>query len=134
MNLNLLSYLFFFPCMAALAIWVARTAHRNGEIWLLEIFQGDARLVRAINDTLLIGCYVLNIGYIALVLSQWDRVESVYQMLGMITERFALIVFTLAFLHYMNISVLLVWARKYRQQHGQAPHAAAEDKAPIINP
>lgn len=133
MNLNLVSYLFFFPTMVALAIWVARTAHRNGEVWLMEIFQGDGRLVRAINDTLLIGCYVVNIGYIALVISRWGEIESLAQMLALLSERFALIVFTLAFLHYMNISVLLVWARYHRQQHGQAPHVDAEDQAPITN-
>jgi hypothetical protein len=133
MNLNLLSYLLFFPITTVIAVWVARTAHKNGEVWLMDIFGNDHRLVRAINDTLLIGCYVLNIGYIAIVLSTWMPVVTMDQMMATLTTRTALIVVTLAFLHYTNIGVLLLWARIHRRQHGQAPHVTAITPAPDQN-
>jgi hypothetical protein len=42
MNLNLLSYLIFLPAMMAIAVWTARSCHRNGRVWMLGIFDGDA--------------------------------------------------------------------------------------------
>ncbi|MDQ3100900.1 MAG: hypothetical protein M3R08_05910 [Bacteroidota bacterium] len=132
MNFNLLSYLIFFPAMAALAIWVARTAHRNGEIWLMSIFQ-DAVFVHAVNNILLIGCYVLNIGYVAIVLAQWEPIDSADRMLSVLSLRFALIAGTLAILHYVNITALLLWSRMERNRHGMAPHAISDQQAPQPN-
>ena len=116
MNLNLLSYLLFFPAMVGIAVYVAQVCHRNGRLWMLRIFDNEARFVDAVNNILLVGCYVVNIGYIAIVLSLWEPVTTVPQMLGVLSQRIALILFTLAVLHYQNIAVLLIWSRmKHRQ-------------------
>ena len=130
MDPNLLSHLIFFPAMVALAVWVARTANANGAVWLMSIFN-DAGLVTAVNNILLVGCYVVNIGYIALVLADWDPVASIPEMLGALSIRFALIIITLAALHYTNIAVLLIWSRIERDWHGTAPHAASDPQAPV---
>lgn len=132
MNLNLLSYLIFFPAMVALAIWVAQTAHKNGAVWLMSIFN-DAVFVTAVNNILLVGCYIVNIGYIALVLAQWEPIITVPQLLSGLSFRFALIIITLAILHYTNITVLLIWSRIERNKHGKAPHAISDQQAPQPN-
>ena len=116
MNLNLLSYALFFPAMFGIAVYVAQVCHRNGRVWMLRIFDNDAHFVDAVNNILLVGCYVLNAGYIAVVLSLWEPITTVPQMLGLLSQRIALILFTLAGLHYQNIAVLLLWSRmKHRQ-------------------
>lgn len=118
MNLNLLSYALFFPAMVGIAVYVAQVCHRNGRLWMLRIFDNEAHFVDAVNNILLVGCYVVNIGYIALVLSLWEPVTTVPQMLGVLSQRIALILFTLAGLHYQNIAVLLIWSRvKQRNIH-----------------
>lgn len=117
MNLNLLSYALFFPAMVALAVWTAQVSHRHGRIWMLRIFDGEAAFVDAVNNVLLAGCYVVNAGYIALVIGQWQPIDSVPEMLGVLSRRIAVILFALAWLHYQNIAVLLLWSRiKHRHQ------------------
>lgn len=111
MNLNLLSYLLFFPTMLGIAVWVARTCHHNGRLWMLRIFDQDAAFVDAVNNVLLVGCYTVNIGYVALVTGNWTPIETWPQMLGMLSQRIAIILFSLAGLHYTNIIVLLLWSR-----------------------
>lgn len=111
MNLNLLSYLLFFPTMLALAIGVAQSCHKHGRPWLLRLFDGDAAFVDAVNSILLVCCYTLNLGYIALVLSDWERITSIEQLLGELVHRMAIIILALAGLHYQNIAVLLIWSR-----------------------
>jgi hypothetical protein len=116
MNLNLLAYLLFFPAMVAIAVYVAQVCHRNGRPWMLGIFDDGTHFVDAVNNVLLVGCYVLNAGYIAVVMSQWEPVLTIGQLLNTLSLRIALILFTLAGLHYMNIGVLLLWARaKHRR-------------------
>lgn len=116
MNLNLLSYLLFFPAMVGIAVYTAQVCHRNGRLWMLRIFDNEVAFVDAVNNVLLVACYVLNAGYIAVVLSQWEPIHTVPQMLGVLSGRIALILFTLAGLHYQNIAVLLIWARiKHRK-------------------
>lgn len=111
MNLNLLSYLLFFPAMLALAVGVAQTCHKHGRPWMLRLFNGDAAFVEAVNKILLVGCYTINLGYIALVMRDWEQVNSIEHLIATLAQRMAVIVFALAALHYQNIAVLLVWSR-----------------------
>ncbi len=111
MNLNLLSYLLFFPAMLAIAVYVAQVCHRHGRIWMLRIFHDDAAFVDAVNNILLVGCYVVNLGYIALCVAHWEPIAGVDEMIGALRTRIATILFTLAALHYQNIAVLLIWSR-----------------------
>src|SRR5689334_20364510 len=121
MNLNLLSYGLFFPAMVFIAYRVAWLCHKNGAIWLMRIFN-EEHFVRAVNNILLAGCWVVNIGYVALVVSIWEPITTVEQMLGVLSGRIALILFTLAGLHYMNMTVLFIWSRIARkQQHRTNP-------------
>ena len=111
MNLNLLSYLLFFPAMLAIAVWTAQVSHRHGRVWMLRIFDGEAAFVDAVNNVLLVGCYVVNAGYLALVIGRWEPITTVPAMLATLTGRIATILFLLAWLHYQNIAVLLIWSR-----------------------
>jgi len=124
MNLNLFSYALFFPAMVGIAVYVAQVCHRNGRLWMLRIFDNEAAFVDAVNNILLVCCYVVNAGYIALVVSDWEPIDTVPEMLAVLSGRIALILFTLAGLHYQNIAVLILWARfKHRK-------ARAEQTAP----
>ena len=133
MNLNLLSYLLFFPAMTAIAVYVAQVCHRNGRVWMLRIFDNDERFVDAVNNILLVACYVVNAGYIALVISDWEPITTVTQMIGVLSQRIALILFTLAALHYQNIAVLLIWSRIVRARH-VAPQRPAHLDRPQQQP
>ena len=117
MNLNLLSYLLFFPAMLAIAVWTAQVSHRHGRVWMLRIFDGETDFVDAVNNVLLVGCYVVNAGYLAVVVGAWEPIADLPTMLAVLTRRIATILFLLAWLHYQNIAVLLIWSRiKHRQQ------------------
>ena len=120
MNLNLLSYGLFFPAMVFIAYRVACLCHKNGEVWLMRIFN-EEHFVHAVNNILFVGCWTVNIGYVALVVSIWEPIASVPQLLGVLSGRIALILFTLAGLHYMNMTVLFIWSRIARKQHRTNP-------------
>lgn len=111
MNLNILSYLLFLPAMLAVAMWTARSCHRNGRVWMLGLFDGDAAFVDAVNNVLLIACYTLNLGYVSVVVSQWEPIRDLPQMLTSLGYYMSIILLTLALVHFSNISALLIWSR-----------------------
>lgn len=128
MNFNLLSYLLFFPAMVGIAVYVAQVCHSNGRVWMLRIFDNEAALVDAVNNVLLVSCYVVNAGYIALVVGRWEMVVTIPQMLGALSHHVAIILFVLAALHYTNIAVLLTWSH-FKHRKARAEQAALKYRA-----
>lgn len=116
MNLNLLAYILFFPAMMGLAVGVAQTCHRHGRPWMMGLFDDNDVLVDALNNILLVGCYLVNLGYIALVMAGWEDVSTTEQLLGSLGQHMATIILVLGGLHYQNIAVLLIWSHiKHRR-------------------
>lgn len=130
MNLNLLSYLLFFPTMVGVAVFVAQVCHRNGRLWMLRIFDDEAAFVDAVNNVLLVGCYVVNAGYIAVVVGRWETIHTAPDMLAALSHHVAVILFVLAGLHYANIASLLLWSHIKHTNAIKAAtnHVAAQPK------
>ncbi len=59
------TYLAYIGVSLGITFWVGRTLNRNGRIFLLENYKDKPQLADAINQMLLVGFYLINIGYIA---------------------------------------------------------------------
>ena len=59
------TYLAYILISLGITLWVGRTRNRNGRIFLLENYEDKPQLAEAINQMLLVGFYLINIGYIA---------------------------------------------------------------------
>jgi len=51
-----------------LMVWVARTLFVNGRVFLVDVFRGDEALGDSVNRLLVVGFYLINLGYISLTL------------------------------------------------------------------
>jgi uncharacterized membrane protein len=51
-----------------LTVWVARTLSSNGEVFLVECFGHDEILAKSTNHLLVVGFYLVNLGFILLSL------------------------------------------------------------------
>ena len=67
------SYLVYLLISVTLTIWVARTLHKRGAIFLVDAFNGDAELAASVNHLLVVGFYLINIGFVALALEKHGR-------------------------------------------------------------
>ncbi|MFL5764868.1 MAG: hypothetical protein ACJ77K_13065 [Bacteroidia bacterium] len=63
MNYIVLAYSIYLPVAVALTIWVARTLHKNGKVFLVDIFHGQQELAISVNKLLQLGFYLINLGY-----------------------------------------------------------------------
>jgi hypothetical protein len=56
-------YVVYLAITIALTYWVARTLSRNGRTFLVDAF-GDAAMADSVNHLLVVGFYLINVGYV----------------------------------------------------------------------
>ncbi|MFY1046694.1 hypothetical protein [Chryseobacterium sp. GP-SGM7] len=102
---NIISYLFFLTISSYITIDVGRRCYNAGKTYL-EYLLNDKNLCLTINRILL-GCYYLiNLGYIAISLSTWNKVNTMEEILVVTSIKIGYITLILCVLHFMNIFTL----------------------------
>ena len=108
MNYNVLAYAIYLPISVYITYWVGRELHQNGRILMAEAFskyQFD-EWVDPINNTLLIGYYLLNIGAVFLVVTHWVELKNSLELIESLAKHVGFIVGLLGFIHGFNVILL----------------------------
>jgi hypothetical protein len=98
-------YLSYLAISIALTIWVARTLHKNGRVFLVDAFHGNEALADSVNQLLVVGFYLINIGYIALALKTTDPLSNVRQVIELESVKIGVVLLILGAMHFFNILV-----------------------------
>lgn len=112
MNLNLVAYSVFIGMMVFIIVVVGKICYKNGNIFVAQLIPGHLELCQQINKILLIGYYLVNIGYCAVNLSFWQTITSLPMLLEVISLKMAGIIIILSGLHYLNIFLLTTQIQK----------------------
>lgn len=116
LNLNLIGYGIFIGLMVFIIVVVGKICYRNGNVFVAELIPGHVELCQQINKVLLIGYYLVNIGYCPVNLSFWQNIGSVAMLVEVISIKMAGIIIILSVLHYLNIYVLVTQIHKLIKQ------------------
>lgn len=116
LNLNLIGYGIFIGLMIFIIAVVGKICYRNGNVFVAELIPGHLELCQQINKALLIGYYLVNIGYCAVNLSFWQTISSMPMLIEVIAIKMAGIIIILSGLHYLNIYVLVTQIHKLIKQ------------------
>ena len=106
MNHNILGYGIFLGMIAFIIIIVGKICYRNGNIFVAALIPGQEEICKQINKILLIGYYLINIGYATMTLADWVQISSLPQLVEIIAAKIAVIISILSVLHYLNIAIL----------------------------
>jgi hypothetical protein len=98
------SYLIYLVISIALTIWVARTLSQNGEVFLVKCFGQDEVLAKSTNHLLVVGFYLINIGFIALRLDGWSATGS--DLIPYVTSKIGISALTLGAMHFFNMVMI----------------------------
>jgi p-aminobenzoyl-glutamate transporter AbgT len=115
MNFTIIAYSVYLPVSILLTIWVARTLFNHGRIFLIEIFHQDLTLADSVNKLLLVGFYLINIGYAVYTLKIWDTLDSTHSVIETLSEKIGWIILVLGAMHFFNLFILFNLRR--RAQH-----------------
>lgn len=103
------TYISFLIISLLLTIWVAETLRRNGIAFLIDVFSGNEQLANSINHLLVVGFYLINLGFIVQNMATKKRPEGLAEVLELLSDKFGPILLILGFMHFFNLYVLAKW-------------------------
>ncbi|MGA5431090.1 hypothetical protein [Streptomyces koyangensis] len=122
MDLTVVSYAVYLVVSIALTIWVARTLSRNGRLFIADVLHGDERLADAVNHLLVVGFYLVNLGFVALYLRGGDGIASTAALFEELSAKLGVVLLVLGVLHLGNVWVLSkIRRRGIRDQETHPP-------------
>jgi hypothetical protein len=107
-----IAYALYLTITIGITIWVARTLSKNGEVFLIQCFGHDAELAASTNHLLVVGFYLVNIGFITLTLSLGAEPQTITDAIRFLSSKVGLAVIVLGAMHFFNMSMIAQFGRK----------------------
>jgi membrane-bound ClpP family serine protease len=119
MNYFILTYAVYLTVSILLTIWVAKVLFNNGRIFLVDIFHGNTPLADSVNKLLVVGFYLVNIGYMCLVLKETDAIKSTQEVIEVLSYKIGTIILILGAMHFFNVVVFFKLRNKAQHITGE---------------
>jgi hypothetical protein len=131
-----IAYALYLVITIGLTMWVAHTLSTNGEVFLIECFGHDAVLAKSTNHLLVVGFYLVNLGFIALTLQLGDEPVTLPDAIRFLSSKVGLAVIVLGMMHFFNMNAIAKFGRKVADwlREGQAGRGDRADaqSAPLV--
>src|SRR5688572_7490789 len=125
-------YLLYLAISVAITIWVAKTLHKNGRIFLVDSFAGNEALADSINHLLVVGFYLINIGYVSLALRLGEKAADLQGLLEALSTKVGVVLLVLGAMHFLNLYVFSKMRRR-ALLHGAPPPVAPDAHVKVVN-
>jgi hypothetical protein len=112
----LFRYSLYLTLTLVLTVWVARTLFRNGKVFLVDIFHGNKELAQAVNNLLLVGFYLVNIGYAVYTLSIKYDIRNSRELIEELSIKVGAIILILGGMHFFNMLVFFKLRKRALQE------------------
>ncbi|MBI5434756.1 MAG: hypothetical protein HZA52_18130 [Planctomycetes bacterium] len=99
------TYLAYLALSIALNAWVARTLHRNGRSFLVDVFAGHEGLAASVNHLLVVGFWLINLGFISSTLATHQSALSTRGAIELLSEKVGAVLVVLGAMHFFNLFV-----------------------------
>jgi hypothetical protein len=113
-------------------VWVAKTLHRPGRVFLVDAFHGQQELADSVNHLLVVGFYLINVGYVAFALKSTENPANLRHAIELVSDKLGLVLLVLGGMHFFN---LFVFSRvRSRAQVSTAPPPFPPDALFTVSP
>jgi len=99
------TYLSYVVISVILTIWVGNTLHKNGRVFLVDVFSGNESLADSVNHLLVVGFYLINFGYVSLALKMSQYPENAAQGIESLSWKIGLVLLVLGAMHFFNLLI-----------------------------
>ena len=117
MNETAITYSLYLAIAIPVTIWVARTLHKNGRVFLVDCFKGNAEMADSVNHLLVVGFYLVNIGFVSLFLRLDSKVQEITGIFEALSGKLGIVLLVLGAMHFMNLFIF----SKMREKPGKIP-------------
>ena len=115
------TYIVYIALSIPLTVWVAHTLHKNGRVFLIDSFHHNEQLADSVNHLLVVGFYLINIGYVALALKEGIAPTDLRQVLETISRKIGVVMLVLGAMHFFNIFLFSKMRRRALLQRVPPP-------------
>ena len=98
-------YLTYAATSLGLTYWLARTLFKSGEVFLEDVFVDNPRLAAAVNRLLVVGFYLLNLGYALLMLQIGQTELTAVGAIEALSMKLGALMLVLGGIHFGNLYV-----------------------------
>ncbi|MCB8981834.1 MAG: hypothetical protein H6657_30880 [Ardenticatenaceae bacterium] len=103
MNIVMITYIVYILLSLVITVWVAQTLFRNGRIFVIDAFGGNETMADAVNHLLLVGFYLINIGFVSMYLSYGAKPTTTVDAMEYISIKIGVVLLVLGAMHFFNI-------------------------------
>lgn len=130
MDRTVIAYVIYLIVSIGLTVWVARTLSRNGRIFLSDVLRGNEKLAEAVNHLLVVGFYLVNLGFVALYLSGDGTIDDTRGIFEALSKKVGVVLLVLGVMHLGNVFVLNKIRRRGVMEREQIPPIAPQGWVP----
>jgi hypothetical protein len=130
MSYTVLAYFLYLPIAVAMTVWVARTLHRNGRIFVIAAFRGNEAMGDAVNHLLVVGFYLINIGFITTALRYGEKPATLEEMVEFLSTKLGIVLLVLGAMHFFNLFNLDKMRKKGARP--ETPAAPVHHAPPVL--
>jgi hypothetical protein len=102
-NYNFISYLIYLPITFYITVIVGWVLYKKGIVFLNDAFNSNVELASILNKFLLLGYYLLNLGYAAVSIHIFSEINSITKLIEELSKRIGMLIIGLALMHYFNM-------------------------------
>ncbi len=113
--LTSINYLVYIGFSVFITIFVSRTLSRNGLAFLVDGFNGNRELATSTNHLLVVGFYLVNLGFVLLRMQTDVAIETIEELIVYQASGLGFVLLILGAAHFLNMYVIHLFRRSYRQ-------------------
>ncbi|MFF4317300.1 hypothetical protein [Streptomyces sp. NPDC001568] len=130
MDLTVVAYVIYLLISIGLTVWVARTLSRNGRVFIGDVLQGNEKLADAVNQLLVVGFYLVNIGFVTLYLRSSEDIRAARDLFEALSVKLGVVLLVLGVMHLGNVWVLNKMRRRGVMERQHTPPVAPQGWTP----
>lgn len=125
-------YIAYAIVAVGLTVGLARVLFRSGAVFLEDVFKDTPRMAEAVNRLLVVGFYLLNLGYAALIMKAYGA-SSAVEAAEVLAWKLGALLVSLGIMHFFNM-YLFFRIRRRGQLAIMPPPVAPQMRLPMKFP
>lgn len=115
-------YITYLVVAVGLVVWLARTLFSSGAVFLDDVFPDTPGLSKAVNRLLVVGFYMLNLGF-ALLMMKATSAATPFEAMEVFAAKMGMLLLSLGAIHFGNLYLFHRMRRRSRLRFMPPPVA-----------
>ncbi len=100
------TYIVYIGLVVLITVLVARTLSKNGVLFLIDGFAGNEPLARSVNHLLVVGFYLINLGFALVRMESRHSIETLEAAILFLTQNIGLVLLVVGVMHMFNLFLI----------------------------